>query len=119
MDLVSTILDFYGIQIPSVVQGMSMKGILTGERRDHKDAAITEHFDNYGNRSSSVRTERFRYFYSFSGEEKLFDLVTEPYEIDNVVNESEYSEALSEMRKVMIEKCFKAGFYVYQKPAQY
>lgn len=119
LDVVPTILDYCGIQTPPDVQGLSLKKLLDGTVSEHKDCILTEHFVPHGLREAAVRTEKFRYYCSSAGEELLFDLTKDPYELSNVAADPAYAQVLSEMRLHMILKLQQAAAPGQEPTAEY
>ena len=110
VDVVPTILDFCGIQTPSFVQGRSLKNLLLGKTTTHRDSVLTELFDTNSQRQTTVRTETHKYYYHENGDELLFDLEKDPFELHNAVADPQQQEALHNMRFIMMKSIQKAAY---------
>ena len=127
VDLYPTICDLIGAEHPDWLQGTSMMPTLRGEVERIHDCIFTEH--NYHGEfrpMRAARTERFKYIRRFrtgvgvgvdggpvdqmlrtqygwaerpQPEEELHDLVYDPHEAANVINDPLYSDAAEEMRE--------------------
>jgi choline-sulfatase len=53
-----------------------------------------------------VRNHQYKYAACNTGEELLFDLARDPHELDNVVDEPGYQEALQAMRRELGRRWF-------------
>lgn len=102
VDIVPTILDYCGIQTPRFVQGKSLKNLLDEKTTEHKEQVLVEFFSPFGRKESTVRTDSFKYYCDSDGNEILYDLTKDPDELDNVAENDEYKDVLSDMRKRMI-----------------
>ena len=60
-DIVPTVLDLCGVEVPPNVQGRSFAPLLRGETDRHRDHVIAEYSDNA---EAMVRTERWKLIYS-------------------------------------------------------
>ena len=119
VDLVPTILDFCGIQIPRYVQGKSMRPLLRGATDEHKDSILVEFFDPYGLRQTTIRTKTHKYYINNRGEEILYDLTDDPGEHINCVGEEKYRDVLSELRRQMIIRIQNAAYPNLEQSAEY
>ena len=105
VDLVPTLLDACGIQIPPHLQGNSLLPILenrTAEYEGHRSALI-EGQGQTGpqaiNVGRALRTDDYHYVMEPSGEEHLYDLTAEFGEYKDVSGKDEYATTLSNHRK--------------------
>lgn len=111
-DIAPTLLDFAGIEIPSDMQGESMKGLLTGDeniKSNWRKAAYYQYFEypkwhnvqpHYG-----VRTDRYKliHFYYNIDEWELYDLEKDPKEINNVYNDPSYAEIIKDLKAEIVK----------------
>ena len=107
IDIASTLLDFAGVEIPEDLQGLSMKPIVSGEKGySWRDALYYHYYElsfglvkHYG-----IRTDRYKliHFYDPIDSWELYDLKVDPNEMNNLINNTDYSEVLADM-KVRLE----------------
>lgn len=112
LDFAETFLEFAGIEIPSDMQGMSLKGILKGEEPENwRESIYYRYFRNvsYHNVYAhyGIRTNRCKlvYYYSapndmdhFQPEWELFDLERDPLELENLYEHEDYKGIVIEMK---------------------
>ncbi|WP_436908324.1 sulfatase/phosphatase domain-containing protein [Halosimplex marinum] len=101
-DLMPTICAVCGVDPPSGVDGRSLVGLLAGSRpADWPDSVFCEyHGDAYGRYSQRmVRTDRYKYVYDPGGREELYDLRTDPGELQNLAGNPLYDEVAARLRR--------------------
>ena len=99
VDVVPTLLEAAGIQIPPALQGRSLLPILENRPYEVKGAALMEHHG-----WKNLRTPKFRYLIHTGGREELWDLENDPHEYRDVVAERAYGDVLTKHRKLLLEK---------------
>ncbi|XZE37037.1 sulfatase [Pirellulaceae bacterium SH501] len=97
VDLFGTLTDLCGLPRKSDISNRSLVPLLKDPTSEWPHAAIThlDHPQNY-----AISTERWRYIHYIGGQEELYDIVSDPYEWTNLVNETtaEVVAKLVEMR---------------------
>ncbi|OUW95139.1 MAG: sulfatase [Flavobacteriales bacterium TMED228] len=94
VDFAPTLLDMAGLEIPSEMQGVSFKGAFEGELKNQRKSAYYHYYEwpiwhkvqpHYG-----VRTDRYKlmHFYYSMDEWELYDLETDPNEMNNIYAEA-------------------------------
>ncbi len=105
VDIASTILDFAGVQIPSAYQGMSLAGHTKKTKMavPRRDAFLCEHLWDFEPIAASegIRTEKYKYFRyrDIPSSEELYDLINDPNEEKNLVNDQSSQKILTELRQ--------------------
>ena len=99
VDVLPTLLDCAGIQIPPHLQGRSLWPLLQGADRPVKPVALTEHHG-----WKSLRSERFRYVVQNNGREHLYDLDAEWGDYRDIADRTEFNTAKSEMRHFLLQR---------------
>ena len=113
VDIAPTILDFAGVDIPSDMQGYSLKPILTGKSEKVRDESYY-HFYDHGTRLPEmigVRTDRYKliHYPTMKGQYRweLFDLEKDSEEMKNLAHNPEYrklKENLKNQLRQLIKK---------------
>lgn len=99
IDVMPTVLDLTGLEIPGGIAGVSLKPLMTGEREDLKLAAYCESYFpaiHYGwSELKSLRIGNYKYIQAPTPE--LFDLGSDPMEENNLA--SSKPDVASRMRE--------------------
>lgn len=102
VDVLPTILDLAGIQVPPDLQGLSLRPLIEGRpdpARADRQCAITEHAG-----WKTLRTDRYRYLVGRDGAEALFDLAADPRGITDIARDPAAADALSACRLTLIRR---------------
>lgn len=108
LDILPTILELSGTQIPSNLHGQSLVPLLNGKQKKVRDFFIYEGLGLYGGvqHNLAVLTEKYRYIktYTDSTLEKvefteLYNQQIDKWEIDNIAQKKENKGLLKEMDK--------------------
>jgi len=98
LDLAPTILDLAGSEVPAYMQGRSLLPLLQGENpTDWRDAVYYHYYEGPPRvhqvaRHYGIRTDRYTLVhYPDDDEWELFDLETDPEQLQSVYNEPEYT----------------------------
>lgn len=106
VDIMPTILDYAGIQVPYGVQGMSMAPILRGDRGAGRSYALTEFncFD-WGLNLKTLTGNDYKLTY-YAGERfgELYDRNKDPEEFINLWENPEYAPIRCELTKQLLDR---------------
>ena len=106
MDVIPTLLECAGIQVPPHLQGRSLMPILSGRESQSKlepKPALME-FTGW----KMIRSREYRYVVHGDGQEFLYDL-NQPFgEYHDVSVEKNYQSALAEMRHHLLERIVRS-----------
>ena len=95
MDLMPTMCDVAGIQIPSSVQGRTLTPIMAGRRRAHRSAV----FGYYRDLFRMVRTGHHKLIHHLkTGRHELFDLEADPHEMNDLSESGTHAPVLTALR---------------------
>jgi N-acetylglucosamine-6-sulfatase len=98
IDLAPTIANWAGVTIPTSVDGMSMLPILEHPSAKWRDEILFEHWPTEEGVGSmvpefyAIRTATWKYVEYSTGEMELYDLVNDPYELQNIAGKRDYRD---------------------------
>lgn len=112
IDLAATIGELTGVSIPPT-DGMSLVPLLTSGATswrddfliEHLSAALDSHQTDKVPTYCAVRNHTHIYVEYQTGEEELYDLVADPYELTNLASDPVYESIRSAMHARMLELC--------------
>jgi arylsulfatase A-like enzyme len=98
-DVMPTVLGLCGIDVPDTVQGLDFSGYLNGGEDPSDGAALLQCPHPFGQWGRSVggreyrglRTDRYTYVRSLDGPWVLFDNEVDPYQLNNLIDDSAYA----------------------------
>ena len=99
VDVVPTLLDYAGIQIPPHLQGQSLLPALSGAPFTCKGSALME---MHG--WKSIRTESYRYLVHTDGREYLWNLTSDPGEYHNIAAAPDQAAILAQHRHILLQR---------------
>ncbi len=117
IDFAPTLLDYAGVEIPSDIQGRSLRPVLKGEGRIPDDwrEEVYYHYYEYPSwhsvkRHYGIRTERYKliHFYNDVDEWEMYDLESDPHEMNNIYGKEEYADVRRDMHlrlERMLDEC--------------
>lgn len=110
IDYAPTFLEIAGAPVPSDIQGISLLPLLKGETPDTWREALYYHFYEYPaehsvKRHYGVRNERYKliHFYNDIDCWEFYDLYTDPYELNNQIDNPEYKDEIERARKQLLD----------------
>ena len=128
-DVLPTFLDAAGITRPAELDGMSMLDLIQGRTQHWRKVLDLEHAQIYwkGNSWLALTDGRYKYIYfTLTGEQQLFDLDTDPHEMNNLADEAAHAERVGHWRQRLVEHVsvrgpawVKDGDLTVQKKALY
>ena len=103
VDLASTILDFAGIDAQLETQGNSLVPyVKTGKSPSRREELLIEHLWEFEPipPSEAIRTEKWKFmrYRNIEAKEELYDLKSDPEELNNLANHPEHTDVVKEMQ---------------------
>ncbi len=102
-DIMPTVLDIAGTDVPASVDGSSLLPLSEDPNRQVRPWLHGEH--SYGEFSNHwIVTEHDKYiWHSMTGQEQYFDLAGDPHELTDLISEEAYNERVSKLRHCLIQ----------------
>lgn len=105
MDVMPTLLDLAGVEVPEGVDGSSLRGEITGEKDLGRAYVHGEHSRDYEQSNQYIVTSHDKYvWFTQSGVERYFDLDADPREERDLSGDPAYAERVAELRAILIEE---------------
>jgi arylsulfatase A-like enzyme len=107
VDIAPTFLEMAGISIADGMDGRSLVPILEGDKLDWRKDFLYEYYEypgaHSGRMNRGVRTERWKYIHYFQEpqEFELYDLQNDPHEMNNLIHDPGYRDAVETLRRRM------------------
>lgn len=105
-DVLPTFLDAAGASIPESIDGSSMLNLVRGRTEGWRKYIDLEHDVCYSeeNNWNALTDGRWKYIYhAFDGREQLFDLKSDPGEVDDLAQDQSFASELGLWRQRMVE----------------
>ncbi len=101
VDLLPTLLNLCGLPIPSAVEGSNLAHLVTGQPGKAPRSALMQIISPFCESIEpewrAVRTSRYTYAHTLAGPWLLYDNLTDPYQIRNLVADRKYAGLRSEL----------------------
>lgn len=110
-DILPTLADVAGLQLPSKVDGESVLKILRGETGWRKTLCL-EHSKCYepDNAWIAIRDKRYKLiFFTLTGQQQLFDLQKDPHELHNLIGSSQIQQVYKALYSALAEEMKERG----------
>ena len=110
VDFMPTLLDLFGMEIPADVEGVSFAGIVRGTNGSEPPFALLQNTGpcaiwGDGHEWRAIRDKRYTYaIFRSDNQEELYDNLSDPYQMKNLVNNPEFADVLAEKRRQLAEK---------------
>jgi len=104
IDLTPTFEQIAGAPIPANVDGVSLLPLLRHPSTAWRDALLLEHWpteEGVGSKIPefyAVRTAQWKYVEYVTGEVELYDLINDPYELNNLASLPQYASVIAELK---------------------
>jgi arylsulfatase A-like enzyme len=102
IDLFPTILELAGAELPEYCQGVSLNPLLSGSSAYIREYVVSESVGvggSLGHGHRMVVTDEWKYMLSDVGDEALFHLRNDLYELDNLVNNQQRIKIVNKLKK--------------------
>lgn len=103
-DILPTLLDAAGLEIPESIEGKSVLPLARGEGTRLREYLHGEH--QFGMDSNHfIVTEKDKYvWFSQTGREQYFDMIKDPQELHNAIGDAEYKERIEYLRSLLVKE---------------
>jgi len=109
IDIAPTVAALAGVEADDP-DGRSLLPLLSGEEASWRDVLLVEHLQSVPRQDPvptycAVRTERLSYTAYVTGEEELYDLTADPFQLTNAVDDPALGDRLLELRSQVARLC--------------
>lgn len=106
-DIMPTLLNLSGLEVPATVQGRDLSPLTRGESVEEDDAVVLSCYvpfgqwtrDVGGRECRGIRTDRYTYVRSLDGPWLLFDNQEDPYQLRNLVDSENHGDLREKLDK--------------------
>ena len=124
-DIMPTLLGLSDVRVPESVEGTDLSDYLRGATSEADSAAVISCIQPFGQWRRSVggreyrglRTTRYTYTHSLDGPWQLFDNETDPYQLDNKIDDPAYADVRQALDALLQEKLDAHGDEFLPGPA--
>lgn len=104
-DILPTLVDFAGGEIPKDVDGVSLKNTILTNNEIERNYLHGEHsfHSQLSNQFIVTKTDKY-VWYSETGNEQYFDLINDPNELVNIVDNPVFKERIDDLRNKLIKE---------------
>ena len=128
LDYAETFLDIAGAKIPADMQGSSLVPLLRGQTPKDWRTSIYYHYYEYPSvhmipRHYGIRTERYKlmHFYQFGNEWELYDLKSDPDELQNLYGKKGTGKLAADLKKQLrgLQTNYEDDSDISEKPKEW
>ena len=108
-DISTSLLDLAGLKIPDSFEGQNLGRIISGAKELKDDGALYMSVVSFASVKKDVKkeyralkTSQYTYVKSIEGGWLLYDDLADPYQMNNLISDAEYSEILSSLDKQLM-----------------
>lgn len=119
LDLVPTLLELAGAQVPGDLDGVSLMPYLRGERHPapRRYAMVTYNGQQFGLYTQRmIRNDTYKYVWNPTDVDELYDLAADPYELTNLAQRPEYASVLAGLRLDLLAELDAVSDYTVRSP---
>ena len=102
VDMMPTILGLSDIAVPEEAEGMDLSALFEGRSDEQREAAFLFNVHRDGGPGTDwrgIRTKEWIYARHYRGDWVLYDLKNDPYELNNLINDTHYSTVKKELQQ--------------------
>lgn len=104
VDVFPTICEMAGLPVPETVQGISFLDHMNGRAENLRASALTENVQR-----KALADKKFRFIANLENEEdELYDLRSDPYELENLIGREEFRKVEDSMRRSLMQRLAQA-----------
>ncbi len=112
IDIVPTIMDYMGLNVPVLLEGKSMLGQIKDVDEKVNDYVFTEFtryevdHDGFGGLQMmrAIISERYKLVVNLLDTDELYDMEVDPYEVCNLIDDEAYSEIRNQLHDELLEQ---------------
>ncbi|MBD3193710.1 MAG: sulfatase-like hydrolase/transferase [Candidatus Lokiarchaeota archaeon] len=100
IDIAPTILDIAGCSFSNKIDGRSLLPLLKGKTIDWREDIMVEmHGHKHLHLGRALISDKYKFIYNERDLDELYDLEEDPYELNNLINDPQYSKIIDDLEK--------------------
>ena len=111
IDIAPTIMDYFGLPIPKLLEGKSMLPQIEDPTKEINDVVYTEFtryeidHDGFGGLQimRGATSKKYKLVLYLTDTDEFYDLENDPYEINNLINDESYTKERNELHDLLIK----------------
>lgn len=141
IDIMPTVFELAGLRIPDKIHGRSFYDVLKGVKNEHREMVFMEHGGPgsvlkpgelteeeqqelkikgnlhlckhvYRGRTKGVRTEKWKLCITPGEVDELYDMESDPYELNNLAEDSKYSKVVCTLKNYILNWLIDTEYYI-------
>jgi iduronate 2-sulfatase len=116
IDIYPTLVDYSGYKVPSGLDGVTLRPLITNPAAEWDRPAISQVHYDAKNQGYSMRTQKYRYTEWNNGKEgrELYDHENDPHEITNLAGRTKHAELIKKFSRTL--KNYSSTYTAHKSP---
>lgn len=106
VDMMPTVLGLVDIAVPETVEGLDLSALFVGTSTEEREAVFLFNVHRGGGPGTDwrgIRTKEWIYAHHYAGDWVLYDLINDPYELRNLIDDDDYATTKQALQRQLRE----------------